>query len=176
MATINSREDQDGITIGWQAIVRRKGHPSQTKTFRAKKEAEAWARSVESEMDRGVWRDRSVSEGTTLKECLARYIQEVVPTKKGDGRRETGFARQWIDRPIACRFMAAIRGRDVADAIREKESVMRTTQQMSITLPNDMADVVKTKVRPGEYASEAERRRAMDDLVAQAQEIGMGYD
>ena len=43
-------------------------------------------------------------------------------------------------------------------------------------LPNDMADVVKTKVRPGEYASEAERRRAMDDLVAQAQEIGMGYD
>ena len=35
MATINSLEDQDGITIGWQAIVRRKGHPSQTKTFRA---------------------------------------------------------------------------------------------------------------------------------------------
>jgi putative addiction module CopG family antidote len=36
------------------------------------------------------------------------------------------------------------------------ESVMRTTQQMSITLPNDMADVVKTKVRSGEYASESE--------------------
>jgi len=33
---------------------------------------------------------------------------------------------------------------------------MRTTQQMSITLPNDMADVVKTKVRSGEYASESE--------------------
>lgn len=32
---------------------------------------------------------------------------------------------------------------------------MRTTQQMSITLPNDMADVVKTKVRSGEYASES---------------------
>jgi putative addiction module CopG family antidote len=27
---------------------------------------------------------------------------------------------------------------------------------MSITLPNDMADVVKTKVRSGEYASESE--------------------
>jgi putative addiction module CopG family antidote len=36
------------------------------------------------------------------------------------------------------------------------ESVMRTTQQMSITLPNDMADVVKNKVRSGEYASESE--------------------
>lgn len=33
---------------------------------------------------------------------------------------------------------------------------MRTTQQMSITLPNNMADAVKTKVRSGEYASESE--------------------
>jgi len=29
---------------------------------------------------------------------------------------------------------------------------MRTTQQLSITLPNDMADIVKNKVRSGEYA------------------------
>ncbi len=33
---------------------------------------------------------------------------------------------------------------------------MRTTQQMSITLPIEMADVVKAKVRTGEYASESE--------------------
>ena len=33
---------------------------------------------------------------------------------------------------------------------------MRTTQQMSITLPNDMVDVVKAKVLTGEYASESE--------------------
>ena len=33
---------------------------------------------------------------------------------------------------------------------------MRTTQQMSITLPNDMADIIKTKVQGGEYASESE--------------------
>jgi len=33
---------------------------------------------------------------------------------------------------------------------------MRTTQQMSITLPNDMADAVKAKVLAGEYASESE--------------------
>ncbi|MGE4451617.1 ribbon-helix-helix domain-containing protein [Castellaniella sp.] len=33
---------------------------------------------------------------------------------------------------------------------------MRTTQQLSITLPNEMADVVKSKVRTGEYASESE--------------------
>jgi antitoxin ParD1/3/4 len=33
---------------------------------------------------------------------------------------------------------------------------MRTTQQMSITLPKDMADAVKAKVRAGDYASESE--------------------
>ena len=33
---------------------------------------------------------------------------------------------------------------------------MRTTQQLSITLTNDMAELVKTKVRSGEYASESE--------------------
>ena len=33
---------------------------------------------------------------------------------------------------------------------------MRTTQQMSITLPNDMVDVVKAKVLTGEYAIESE--------------------
>lgn len=33
---------------------------------------------------------------------------------------------------------------------------MRTTQQMSITLPTEMADAIKIKVRSGEYASESE--------------------
>ncbi|MCT8342735.1 MULTISPECIES: ribbon-helix-helix domain-containing protein [Photorhabdus] len=33
---------------------------------------------------------------------------------------------------------------------------MRTTQQFSITLPNEMADIVKTKVMTGEYATESE--------------------
>lgn len=33
---------------------------------------------------------------------------------------------------------------------------MRTTQQLSITLPNDMAEAVRSKVAGGEYASESE--------------------
>ena len=32
----------------------------------------------------------------------------------------------------------------------------RTTQQFSITLPNDMAETVRAKVAAGEYASESE--------------------
>jgi len=33
---------------------------------------------------------------------------------------------------------------------------MRTTRQMSVTLPNRMADMVRRKVESGEYASESE--------------------
>lgn len=33
---------------------------------------------------------------------------------------------------------------------------MRTTQQLSITLPNEMAAAVRAKVETGEYASESE--------------------
>ncbi len=33
---------------------------------------------------------------------------------------------------------------------------MRTTQQFSITLPNEMADTVRSKVEAGEYATESE--------------------
>lgn len=34
--------------------------------------------------------------------------------------------------------------------------MMRTTRQLSITLPNDMADDVRARVVSGEYASESE--------------------
>jgi hypothetical protein len=37
----------------WQAQVRKKGHPTQTKTFETRAEAEQWARAIEVEMDKG---------------------------------------------------------------------------------------------------------------------------
>ena len=62
---------------------------------------------------------------------------------------------------------------------------MRTTQQFSITLPNEMADIVKTKVAAGEYATESEvirdglraliaRDRAVESWLLQ--EVGPAYD
>ena len=55
---------------------------------------------------------------------------------------------------------------------------MRTTQQLSITLPNEMAGLVKSKVEAGAYASESEvirdglralmaRDRAMENWLHQ---------
>lgn len=78
MATF--RERDSGY---WQAIVRRKGYADQSKTFVTKADAEIWARSIEVEMDRGVFVSRAEAESTTLKEALERYEREVTPKKRG---------------------------------------------------------------------------------------------
>ncbi len=44
---------------------------------------------------------------------------------------------------------------------------MRSTKQLSITLPNDMAEAVKAKVAGGEYATESEViREGLRSLLA----------
>jgi antitoxin ParD1/3/4 len=62
---------------------------------------------------------------------------------------------------------------------------MRTTQQMSITLPNELAAAVKQKVASGEYASESEVIRdglrvliARDRVVERwlRDKVGPAYD
>ena len=49
----------------WQVRIRRKGHPSQTKTFSTKAETEAWAQMTESEMTRDVFVYQKEAENTT---------------------------------------------------------------------------------------------------------------
>ena len=62
---------------------------------------------------------------------------------------------------------------------------MRTTQQFSITLPNEMAEAVKAKVAAGEYATESEvirdglrvlmaRDRAVETWLLK--QVGPAYD
>ncbi len=72
MATINPRVDQDNNVIGWQAIIRKRGFPSQTKTFRTKRDAESWSKITESEMVRGVFIQRNDAERTLLSDALNR--------------------------------------------------------------------------------------------------------
>ena len=49
---------------------------------------------------------------------------------------------------------------------------MRTTQQFSITLPNEMADSVRAKVASGEYATESEViRDGLRTLIARDQAV-----
>jgi len=62
---------------------------------------------------------------------------------------------------------------------------MRSTQQLSITLPNEMAELVRAKVARGEYATESEvirdglrtllaRDRAVEDWLRET--VAPAYD
>ena len=67
----------------WQAQVRKKGYPTQTKSFSSKAAATQWVRSIEYEMDQGLFVSRNEAERTTVGELLDRYLREYTPRKKG---------------------------------------------------------------------------------------------
>lgn len=70
----------------WQAKIRRRGWPAQTKTFRTKAQAETWARQVEAEMDRGAFVSRAEAERTTLDYLADRFREEFAPHHyRGEG-------------------------------------------------------------------------------------------
>lgn len=66
----------------WHVQIRRKGYPPQSSTFDKKSEAEAWARDVEGDMDKGEFKDRRNAQNTTLFEVLKRYLERDVPKLK----------------------------------------------------------------------------------------------
>ena len=66
----------------WQAQVRKKGQPLQSKTFETRAGAEQRARASAVEMDEGVYVSRPEAESTTLKELLERCLAEAAPSLK----------------------------------------------------------------------------------------------
>lgn len=83
------------IQIGekWRAQVRRKGHPTQTQTFKTKILAEKWARSVESAIDAGAGNVKVSAKGKTVGSLVADYIAEV-GEKKPFGRNKADVLRR----------------------------------------------------------------------------------
>lgn len=78
MATITKRGDMQ-----WQAKVRVKGHPTQSRTFTLRTDAERWGKETEIAIERGLFFDRTVAERTTLSSLISRYREEVLPNKSG---------------------------------------------------------------------------------------------
>src|SRR5580658_9436945 len=101
MATIEKRGQF------WRVKVRRTGLPAQTKSFDNKTLAQQWARSVESDLDKGIVVDRRTAQRLSLAEVLERYRREVTPTKRG-ARDENLRLRAMARRPFAGIRMAAL--------------------------------------------------------------------
>jgi len=101
----------------WQAQVRRKGESPTSKTFSTKVLAEQWARSIENQIDRGIFVDRTEAERTTLAELLDRYLKEITPTKKG--ARQESYRLEAIKKELGHLIVGSIQGKHIA-AYRDK--------------------------------------------------------
>lgn len=98
----------------WQAKIRRKGHATQSRTFEKKADAEAWARSIENQIDRGIFEDRREAETTTLRTALERYEREVTCKKKAQ-RQEKNFIKHWLERrEFSEKSLAGLKSSDFA--------------------------------------------------------------
>lgn len=101
MATIRKRGDK------WYAEVRRKGAPSQSKTFSKKGDASAWARQIENDIDRGKVPQSRSGVTLTLAEALDRYVRTRT-AMKSHPEREERRALQLARSPLGEMTLSAI--------------------------------------------------------------------
>jgi integrase len=96
-------------------MVRRKGQQPRAKSFDSKADAERWARALESEVDRrGALPDTRTAESMTLAQVLARYRDEVSPTKRGSVS-EVARLNGIIRRSISYRTLATLSSADLSE-------------------------------------------------------------
>jgi len=107
MATIEKRGQF------WRVKVRRAGLPAQTKTFNNRTHAQQWARSVESDLDKGIVVDRRTAQRLSLAEVLERYRREVTPTKRGSADENLRL-KAMAQRPFARIKMSALTSSQLA--------------------------------------------------------------
>ncbi len=118
MATISNRNNK------WQARVRRLGQPTITKTFLIKQDAEKWARSIEIDLDRGTYINKSIAEKTQFKDILQQYLINVIPNMRSS-KDEAIRVRRLMKHPIAQYNMAELSPKHVADFRDERLKVIK---------------------------------------------------
>ncbi len=129
MATITERGNYQ-----FQAIIRRKGYPSQTKTFESRADAERWIREVEANIDTGYFRDRREVERTTLAQGLQRYLEAITPTKRGMVAEKNRIL-QLQAHPISLRPLASLRAKDFVEYRDARlKSVSANTVRLELAL------------------------------------------
>ena len=97
----------------WQARIRRKGAPTLSRTFDLKVDAEAWAREIEREHQRGnVAALRQEAQRTTVADALDLYLQGPVKDMRSSKARRGYLERARAE--FGRQFLATVRGVDIA--------------------------------------------------------------
>ncbi len=127
----------------WQVQIRKQGYQTISKSFSKKADADIWARITESEMDRGVFIDRSEAERTTLSEILTRYLREVSIHKLGF-KPEQSRINGLLNHPLSSRFLATLKSSDFATYREDRlRLVTGTTVNKELNLIAKIIDTAK---------------------------------
>ena len=144
MPTIRKRGDYQ-----WEAQVRRKGFPPQSKTFNTRADAELWSATIESEMGRGVFIDRSDAERSTIGEIIERFIKEFAPfhyKTRIDGKEAWRFQCQRLNSSLGKYSLAALDQKLVAQ-YRDKrlEAVASSTVRKELFMLSKILKFAETE-------------------------------
>ncbi len=118
MATFSNRNNK------WHVRVRRVGQPTVAKTFLTKQDAEKWARSIEVELDRGTYINKSSAEKTQFKDILQQYLINVIPSMRSS-KEEAIRLKSLMRHPIAQINMAQLSPKHLADYRDERLKVIK---------------------------------------------------
>ncbi len=105
MASIYERIDKNGNKT-FQAKVRMKGYPSQSKTFARKTDAKKWARKIENELIEGKHFASEQIGKRDIEQLIDRYIDEILPLKPKSYRDQKYQLNYWKE---------AFRGKTIGD-------------------------------------------------------------
>lgn len=167
MATIT--KTQSGT---FKVQIRKIGIPAITRTCKTKADAHKWARLIESEIDRGVFIDRTEADKTTIGELIDRYIQEVTPLKrsaKNDKQRMLFLKKHfghYIVSQLQSKHIATYRDKRLAEG-KQGSTVIKEIGSLSHLLDISIKDWgiplinnVVTLVRKPKQARGRDRRLA----------------
>jgi integrase len=129
MASISKRGDYQ-----FQALIRRTGHPCQTKTFETRAQAKQWTREVESKMDQGQFQDRRGLRHLTLGQALTRYSETVTPNKRGKVA-EVNRIKLLLRHALSKRSLDSLSAHDFCEYRDErKKQVSNSTVRLELAL------------------------------------------
>ncbi len=111
----------------WRVQIRRPGFPSESKSFKTKKDAERWQRQRETELDT-----------TTAKKVRAARSRAVSDSLNAYFRKKCGFAMRWVDRDGVEHSLsprkAWLRFKDQGDNAVKTGTTVKTARQIATYL------------------------------------------
>jgi integrase len=191
MATFDQRPNGK-----WRAQIRRTGFAAKAKTFRTKAEAEKWARSLETQLDKGFEIDVSEMRKTRVCDILNQFLEKKVPYRKG-GKWETVRINMMLREPFASQRLDQHLSNAISGWIDDRMKVCSAAtvnrdlnllssvftfaiREMRIPLPvNPVHNVKRPKVDDksrGKIWSEADLEKLRAAAAAERHREGTTYD